>query len=235
MPLYKIAGLVVDMPCTGRRLVRQAESYRIKTDVAPDIVLRVTEENIRSQAEQHPILSRDDWEYMLYGSIFYRKLLRFGGMMLHASAVAVGDYAYLFSANSGTGKSTHTQLWCRYLGERAFILNDDKPAVREEDGEFYVYGTPFSGKSDLNRNERIKLGGICFLSRSKANWIEPLAKEDAVPLMLEQTLRRLPMQNMTRLLEQMDRLLTAAPLWRMGCNMNLSAAEMAYLAMRRQP
>lgn len=235
MPIYRIAGLLVDMPCTGKRLVRQAEPYRVETQDKPDIVLRVSEEAIRSQAERHPTLSYSDWEYMLYGSIFYRKLLRFGGMMLHASAVAVDGYAYLFSANSGTGKSTHTQLWCRYLGERAFILNDDKPAVREENGIFYVWGTPFSGKSDLNRNERVELGGLCFLSRAKANWIEPLPKEQAVAPLLEQTLRRLPLQNMTCLLEQMDRLLNAAPLWRMGCNMDLSAAEMAYLAMRRQP
>ena len=75
-------------------------------------------------------------------------------MLLHSSAVVVDGYAYLFSADSGTGKSTHTGLWKQHFGDRAYIINDDKPAIRKVDGEWYVFGTPWSGKTDTSVNPR---------------------------------------------------------------------------------
>ncbi len=233
MPMYRIADLLVDMPCTGERLVRQAAAYAVQTDAPPDLELYIPEETLAARVAQYPTLTRDDWEYILYTSVFYRELLRFDGLLLHASAVVVDGYAYLFSANSGVGKSTHTQLWRDLLGDRAYILNDDKPALRERDGRFLAYGTPFSGKTDLNRNACVPIGGICFLSRGEVNRVEPLAPGDAIPLLFEQTMRKLPADRMQLLLDRMDRLLQSAPLWKMTCNRDLSAAELAYETMRR--
>ena len=73
-------------------------------------------------------------------------------MLLHSSCVVYEDKAYLFSAPCGTGKSTHTQIWLkRFPG--AYILNDDKPAIRIMEDGVYAFGTPFSGKTDLNVNK----------------------------------------------------------------------------------
>ena len=67
------------------------------------------------------------WESEYYCSAyrFYTQLVDFSGLMLHSSAVIMDGRAYLFSAPSGTGKSTHTQLWLDVFGDRATILNDD--------------------------------------------------------------------------------------------------------------
>ena len=87
--------------------------------------------------------------------------------MLHASAVVVDGDAYLFSAPCGTGKSTHASLWLKYLKHKnPYILNDDKPAIRIVNDNIYVYGTPFSGKTDKNKNEKANLKGIAFLEQS---------------------------------------------------------------------
>ena len=87
---------------------------------------------------------------------------------------AMDGQAYLFSADSGVGKSTHSRLWQQVFGDqRVTIINDDKPALRLRDGVWYVYGTPWSGKYGLNHNLCYPLAGICFLERSKTNKIVP--------------------------------------------------------------
>lgn len=91
---------------------------------------------------EHPEMNRDDWYYMLTGSDFYTQLLKFRGILLHSSCVVVDGAAYAFSADSGTGKSTHTALWLKHFGNRAYMLNDDKPAIRLVGDRVYACGTP---------------------------------------------------------------------------------------------
>ena len=91
----------------------------------------------------------DSSEYTWFGYRFYCELIHHSGFFLHASAVSLDNRAYLFSADSGTGKSTHTGLWLEYFGKgRAFLINDDKPALRKGDSGYLACGTPFSGKHD---------------------------------------------------------------------------------------
>ena len=131
----KIAGLQVKMESSGRT-VAQAEAYRCEPFEKADMIVFGNAEALREKA---PYLDLDTCEYMTTGSSFYRQLLDFNGMLLHASAVMVDGKAYLFTAPSGTGKSTHTRLWLQQFGERAAILNDDKPALRFENGKWYAF------------------------------------------------------------------------------------------------
>ena len=172
---YKIANLTIRMSTFGRTLT-QAEPYRCEP-AEPDIVITSNWQTL--QAKQ-PHLSDEDCEYLCTGASFYRQLLNFDGMLLHASAVVVDGYAYLFSAPCGTGKSTHTRLWLQAFGDRAFILNDDKPALRFEDGAWYAYGTPWSGKHDISANVRVPVAGICFLHQAKENTIRPFSGPKAI-------------------------------------------------------
>ena len=153
--------------------------------------------------------------------------------MLHASAVVVDDYAYLFSADSGTGKSTHTRLWLDRFGEQAFILNDDKPALRLEDGVWYAYGTPWSGKHDLSVNARVPVAGICMLHRAEKNEIQPYTGSKAIFELLKQTLRPADPELRAKLMELLDKLMTMVSIWQMGCNMDPEAALVSYEAMSR--
>ena len=161
---YQIADCIVEYEPIYEFLKKKMESYRFDGDAKTQITLTMTEELcIQKQAEQ-PHLTLEECEYIFVGLEFYRKLLLQGGMMIHASAVEVDGRVYLFSANSGTGKSTHTKQWQKYFGaERALIINDDKPAVRKEADGWVVYGTPFSGKTDEQLNRKGKLQGICML------------------------------------------------------------------------
>lgn len=100
--------------------------------------------------------------------VFSQAVLPHGAISLHAAAVAVGRRAYLFMGRSGTGKSTHAQLWLRADSE-CELLNDDNPTVRVEDGHVVAYGTPWSGKTPCYKNKSYSVGGIVRLSQAPFN------------------------------------------------------------------
>lgn len=129
MPFYDIAGLVVEIKHPTGRTEKQARPYLCKDQEGQtaDMTIDVTEQRVTDAMAEHPEMNRDDWYYMLTGSDFYTQLLKFRGILLHSSCVVVDGAAYAFSADSGTGKSTHTALWLKHFGNRAYMLNDDKP------------------------------------------------------------------------------------------------------------
>ena len=224
---YKIAGLAIMMDSFGRT-VEQAKPYECAPCEEVDLEIRTNWEALhRWQSD----LSDEDREYLLTGAWFYRNLLKFNGLMIHASAVVVDGKAYLFSAPCGTGKSTHTKLWLKVFGDRAMILNDDKPALRQEDGVWYAYGTPWSGKYDLNVNVRVPVAGIAMLERAETNSIEPFTGTKAILAVLEQTARPGTVEGRGKLLEVVDRLLKTVPVWKLRCNMDESAVRVSYEAM----
>ena len=97
-----------------------------------------------------------------------------GVALFHSSTVSFGDKAYMFLGVSGTGKSTHSSLWLKYI-EGTELLNDDNPVVRVSDnGNATVYGSPWSGKTPCYRNLSYPLGGIVLLSQAPYNKIHRL-------------------------------------------------------------
>ena len=197
----------------------------------PDIVIQISREYLLARQEENPHLTMNDCEYIWTGSEFYRKFVPFAGFLLHSSAVAVEDRAYLFSAPSGTGKSTHTALWLDYFGDRAQIINDDKPAIRYMNHRFYACGTPWSGKSDLNVNRMVPVQGIAFLERGEKNTIEPMPSRDGIIALMNQTLRPDDRDCMNLLLFLLDRLFRQIPVYRLRCNMEPDAVKTSYTIM----
>lgn len=96
-----------------------------------------------------------------------------GALLVHASTILKGDYGYPFIAESGTGKSTHTSLWLRFIDDCS-LMNDDNPVIRIEDGTPYIYGSPWSGKTPCYRNVRALLGAVTRIERAPKNSIERL-------------------------------------------------------------
>lgn len=228
MSLYRVAELVIRMDTFGRT-AKQAEPYRIiDGDCKPDFTVCSAPELIRNI---NPNLSMDDCEYLSTGSSFYRQLTAFRGMLLHASCVVVDGKAYLFSAPCGTGKSTHVALWLKLFGERAYILNDDKPAIRIVDDGIFAYGTPWSGKNDCSRNERVALGGIAVVKRAKENSIRRLQPDEAVYSLMDQTTHKLPKAELFQLIETLGKVVETGKVYALSCNMDISAAKLSYETM----
>ena len=110
-------------------------------------------------------------------------------------------------------------------------MNDDKPAVRLENGVWYAYGTPWSGKTGQNLNLRVPLAGIAILERGTRNEIEPYCGAEAVFAMFRQVTRPKDPERRAKVLELLDKLMTQVPIWKLRCNMAPDAAIVAYKAM----
>lgn len=239
MKKYKIADLTVELNC-GDITMRQAEKYAV-TDCNEESDLSITTfddfivSKIGFNEVKTPYKKTEDPEihkYLAEGKAFYRKLISdFNGMMLHASAVVVDEKAYIFSAESGTGKSTHTELWLKKFGDKAYILNDDKPAIRIFEDGVYAYGTPWSGKHDISVNKKVSIAGICFLERDTVNRIELMDSKKAIINFFNASIRKINQLEMLKLLETIDTILKKVPVYKMGCNPTMEAADMAYNAM----
>lgn len=222
----------MDMGYKYETMQKQAKAYKTEELCeVPHMKIYIPDEILEQKQSQEPNLTLDNCEYLYTGAAFYSGLLYFGGFMLHSSAVIMDGKAYLFTADSGTGKSTHTSLWQKVFGEKAEILNDDKPAIRIGEDGIFACGTPWSGKTDRNINKIVPIGGIGFLERSEENWIQRLQGKDVVNKLLKQTVRPPEMAEMDALLKYVDIVLKEVPVFRLGVNMTEDAARMAYEAM----
>lgn len=100
------------------------------------------------------------------------QLISHGGFLLHASYIEYQGKAILFTAPSGTGKSTQADLWCRLRGAR--LLNGDRAALRIEPDGIFVHGVPFCGSSGVSENVTLPLHAIVSLSQAPATTIVPI-------------------------------------------------------------
>ena len=228
---YNICGLDVLADFRYDTMLHRSEKYRSEFPHDKAVIRINYDRPAIDKLLLRGITSEASAENILSANMFYTELLKHGGFMLHSSAVAVDGRAYLFSAPSGTGKSTHTSLWKEVFGERAVIINDDKPALMLTKDKLIAYGTPWSGKSDLNVNTGVPVQGICVLERSQENFINRLSDGDAIFAVLNQTIRSSDERFMSRLLDYIDSMMKYVPVWRMGCNITHEAAIMAYNAM----
>lgn len=221
--ICKIANLGVDVPPLGN-LPQRCKPY--EADVPVDITLNAA----KMRPDIWEALSADDNYYLISGFQFYQQLLRYDGMMLHASAVVVDGYAYLFSGPCGIGKSTHTALYKSAFPD-AVIINDDKPALRRIDGTWYVFGTPWCGKDGINVNTFASLGGICFLHRGDT-LLRRLTALEAVPQFLKQTVGRGNIKDAQLLMGHLDHLLRNIPVFEFFNHAAPSDEQITYRAMR---
>lgn len=162
------------------------------------------------------------------------RLINKGILLFHGSAIAVDGAGYLFTAKSGTGKSTHTRLWREYFGERAVMVNDDKPLLKITEHEVLVYGTPWDGKHHLSSNISVPLKAICILNRGTENKICPVTKSEAYPMLLQQTHRLMNGTKMQSVFTLLDKLCKHLKLYKLECNTNHDAVTTAYNGMNTE-
>ncbi len=233
MAVYNIAGIPVEYDCTYELLKSRSEKYKAPDGTVPEFTLKVADETMKRYEKRFSATGEDAFEYMGMGSLFYKKLLSYEGMMLHASAVMLDGYAYLFSAPCGTGKSTHTEMWQKLFGsDRAVIINDDKPAIRKVNGIYHAFGTPFSGKNDISVNAGYPVKGICFIHRAKENRIRSINAEAAITPFFDQTLRPADESLMDLLCERIDDILNCVSFYILECRADVEAAQTAYDFMK---
>ena len=143
----------------------------------------------------------------------------------------INNSAILFTAPSGTGKSTHTRMWQECFGERVTVINDDKPLIKINDSEAVIYGTPWCGKHGIETNTSAKIKAVVILEQSEVNSIKPISFFDAYPTILNQTYRPNDADKMRKVLSMINGLIKNVTIYKLGCNISHEAAETAYNAI----
>ena len=155
----------------------------------------------------------------------------YGAFLFHGSTVEVDGEAYVFTAKSGTGKSTHAALWRKKFGERAVMINDDKPFILIRDGRAFACGSPWNGKHRLGSDLTVPIKAVYLLNRGNINKVYNIKKSEAFPSLYEQTYRPDDPGMLTKTLILLDKLASTAKLYRLYCNMQPEAADTAYEAL----
>lgn len=113
-------------------------------------------------------------------------LNNFSAFILHSSFIEWKDKGILFSAPSGTGKSTQADLWDKY--EDVEIINGDKAGIRKMDGRWTAYGLPFAGTSGIYKNKKAEISHIIVLRQGKENKLTKLSPREAFIKLYSETL-----------------------------------------------
>lgn len=239
--LYRLADRIIEIRSLHLMIHEQCREYRaagvpdFRIEITPsDIVFEREKSAQADKAEERAIQFYSDGYLETLAA--YRKIAErmpeYDTILFHGSCVAVDGAGYLFTAKSGTGKSTHTRLWRELLGDRAIMINDDKPLIRISDSGAIIYGTPWDGKHHLSNNIAVSLKAICILERAKENAILPVAREEALPMLIQQTYRPADPFTLAKTLTLIDRMGMEVKLYRLRCNMDISAAKLSYGTMK---
>lgn len=229
---YRIAEVCFKMICRGDFTREMCTAYETDTQKEPAFEIRVSEEEISREGMS------DDEKYKEYleSLAIYRKLcekmLDYDTFLFHCSAVEVEGKAYLFAAPSGTGKSTHTRMWREYFGEKAVMINDDKPLIQVKKDGIFVCGTPWNGKHRLDTNKIAPIQGICLLERGEENRITRVSSLEAYPGLYRQTYRPKEREKMVKTLSLLKQVAERIPLYKMQCTISKEAASVAWKAMK---
>jgi hypothetical protein len=147
-----------------------------------------------------------------------------GTLCIHAAVVSCGGKGYLFLGPSGTGKSTHAQLWLKHF-EGTELVNDDNPVVRGG----VVYGSPWSGKTPCYRNVSVPIGGIVRLSQAPYNEIRRLSGIEAYVDLAESVGGKVWDNRIAEGLHQTEnKLASTVPMWHLECLPDEAAARLCH-------
>ncbi|MBR6386321.1 MAG: hypothetical protein IKS03_09435 [Ruminococcus sp.] len=238
---YKFAGKTIEVISVYPDVHEYCKDYI--SDENADFTVQTSQEDIdfeqqRSDSEnicegKKPVKYPAGYleELAVYRKIA-EKMIEFDTVLFHGSVIAVDGKGYLFTAKSGTGKSTHTKLWREVFGERAVMVNDDKPLLGISDNQVIAYGTPYNGKHHIGNNISVPLKGICILQRNKENIIKKVNKMAVYSMLIQQIYRPSDRDRLKRTLELVDKMSENIDIYVLGCNMDREAAIVAYEGMK---
>lgn len=219
-----LAGHAIGIRCRYDFLPHLCQKYL--TADPPEWVVEVGDDDLaRENPKEEPYTAGYLESLAVYRKIC-EQLIADDILLFHGSALAMDGKGYLFTAPSGTGKSTHAALWRQVYGERVTMINDDKPLLRIRPEEITVYGTPWAGKANLQTNTSAPVAGIVLLHQAPGNIIRRMTEREAYPRLLSQTHRVADPQGLLRTLDLVQQL-ARLPVYELGCTPTPEAALLA--------
>lgn len=217
-------------------LCREYIACDVGLEVRVDLDVRVTQDDINFERDM--ATEGTEWtdaylETLAVQRAIANRLPERHRLLVHGAVIELEGRAYLFTAPSGTGKSTHIRLWRQYLGDAVRVINGDKPFVRipeHRDELPVVYGTPWAGKEGWQCNDSAPLAGIVLLSRS-----EPGASSirlASAALNLDKIMRQVYFPSdagaAALTLDLLDAMLARVPVYELVCDMSEDAVHASF-------
>lgn len=224
----KIADLIIEVEYESKRISDLCRDYTV-SGKEPDIKVVYIKEKTEAEAEN----SRYGEVSAEFASVYRQiaeKLPSYNRAVMHGAVVSYRGKAYMFIAKSGTGKTTHINLWRRYF-EGVDIINGDKPIIAVGKENVTAYGTPWAGKEMLQKNSSAPLGGICVIKRGDRNSIKRLEKQDLLKVLLRQIYLPENADSLTLTMKIIDDIIRLVPIYELTCNISKEAAECSFSAM----
>lgn len=182
----KLAGINIQINTISPRTCILCRNYFSEED--PDIKVHINHEDV--EREYRNTENADQKEVFLETVAVYRKilddLLPFNVFLMHGAVIAHKNEAFMFTAPSGTGKTTHIRQWLQKTND-TIVVNGDKPLIKIDNNTVYACGTPWSGNEHLNTNTIVPLKAIVFLERCEDNHIREISFIEAYTHLLQQT------------------------------------------------
>lgn len=237
--LIKLADVPFRVRCLFESTKGFASEYQ--TSDSPFFTVEITQADIDNEREisrQQDMQDRTPIQLFpdsyLETIALYRKLaeplLAYNCMIFHGAVVAVNGAGYLFTAKSGTGKTTHIKLWEKNI-ENCCIINGDKPLIKIENGCIMAFGTPWCGKEGYGINAGVPLKALCVLGRGADNHISEISALEAFPMLYQQAHHMEQVDSMEKIMQLLGQMADNVSLYRLRCNMEDEAAFVAYHAM----
>lgn len=229
---YKIAGVILEAEFKSPQLINLCQNYQYNGDEPAEFTLVISKSELINEHEKNPDFAFHEIESFLSYCKLNEYLIKKGkGFLFHSTAIAVDGKAYLFTADSGVGKSTHAKFWRELLGEKAVMINDDKPVLTIEQGVVYANGTPWQGKHKLGNDLKVPVKAICLIERGEKEEIENCTTKEMALTILRQTILPKTNELMDQLFIFMEHILGTVSLYKMKCTLNVNSAKLAYQTM----
>ncbi len=191
--------------------------------VRKQMVLSVEKEGIAEPGFEPDFIERN-----VLHALVAERLVQYDVLLIHGSALCMDSDAFLFTARSGVGKSTHARLWRAVYGDRVKMINDDKPMLQVRDSEVLVWGSPWNGKHHLSANVCAPLKAVASLHRAAENHVSRMTVAEAFSVLRQRAYRSYSPETDMAVLELEKRIMSLVPFFDLWCNMNPEAAEIAY-------
>ena len=234
----RIADISFKVVCYHTSTRQLCRDYLIPDGTDCQETIRITPEDLQ-QERQRMLKKADRYPEYLHASDasvesmhlcrrIAEILPKYDRILFHSSALAIDGQAVLFTATSGTGKSTHARLWREVFGDRVEMINDDKPILHVTEDTAVVYGSPWRGKHGLGSNTCAPIKAVCQICRDSENKITDLWSKEFFPVAMQQTYAPEDLDSMIRTVRAVSRLIKQTGIYRICCNMEPDAAKTAY-------
>ena len=233
MAKIRLCDLLIEVRMKYQYTLDFLSDYIVKDEGEAAFSVSVTEEELSAAKEKDTAFPLPYHETLCLYRKICAELSHHNCFMMHSSVVVHEGKAYVFTAKSGTGKTTHSMLWLKNF-PGSFIINGDKPLFRLTDDGFYVYGTPWCGKEGYNKNTSAKVSSLCFIERGSENSIRPMTVREILSKIFEQLYIPKEKESGEKVLALLDKFLSEIPTYNLTCNISDEAAIIAENEMNKR-